>query len=986
VLKELSGFSDPITLIPRTGIQFLDFGFRLDDISKRGWLFFEQPSEETPDADELYLLSEDPETGAMKYIDAKGKERSVDHETLSAGLKEVLEVFIGQWVPLPFFRVEPPNGFSQGPENWARVRIVDLLEAIGAEDSDGNTHRITFAFDTDLMPYSNDRPYLAPSGEDTKAGRVFMMAHEMHHIVNFLGREWLGQWAFELYKEREERRVKRPLSDEDILTTMNEEYKTGILDLALYVAFLDLLADVGPNSRLTMVDTDTEPRQEPIMVDLVLDVGNSRTCGIVIESDPDSGLSLRTAMELELRDLSRSEFAYKEPFETRLEFAPASFGKDHLSPRSGRSDAFTWPTIARVGPESAWLAGRREGTGGATGMSSPKRYLWDQSPRVQSWRFNCRTNDGDLEPLAKDGIFAQMVNQNGSARYALAKDDPENLPPVQALYSRSSLMCFVLSEILLQTFVMINSSSYRWLRGHHMIRRSLRRIILTMPTAMSLPERLILQQRAKDALAMVWMSLKRSMDDPEFPEVEVEWDEASATQLVYLYTEIGRNFAGDARAFMDLIRRPRIDQSRPDSVRVASIDIGGGTTDVIVTDYLVEGQGTSVQITPDQKFREGFNLAGDDILRQIIHDHVLAPIETAMFDGGVANAAALIDELFGADQSRTDATAITRRQQFVMQVACPIGLGILSAYEQYDPFQQQNLMDRPFEKFFEGTAPPNPQIIEFVNDHARDRGAAEFDLRTITFPIHPERVSDSVKGTIGQTLAALCEAVNAYDCDVLLLSGRPSCLPAVRESVVEVLPLPPDRIIPLYRYRVGDWYPFRDKDHRINDPKTTAAVGAMIGAIARGRLPDFSFRSDLLRARSTARIIGRIDKENRIRETDVYYTGLELDDTEAALPEAAIPFLNAMNVGFRQLPIERWPATRMYVLDFADDESATRLRNKTPLSVKLKRDRDPRDIESLVIDEVEDKEGQAVPKSRLSFKLQTLDNADGYWFDTGVLK
>ena len=43
--------------------------------------------------------------------------------------------------------------------------------------------------------------------------------------------------------------------------------------------------------------------------------------------------------------------------------------------QSGRSDAFLWPTIARVGHEAGRLASLRRGIEGATGLSSPKRYL-----------------------------------------------------------------------------------------------------------------------------------------------------------------------------------------------------------------------------------------------------------------------------------------------------------------------------------------------------------------------------------------------------------------------------------------------------------------------------------------------------------------------------------------------------------------------------------------------------------------------------------
>ena len=92
-----------------------------------------------------------------------------------------------------------------------------------------------------------------------------------------------------------------------------------------------------------------------------------------------------------------------------------------------------------------------------------------------------------------------------------------------------------------------------------------------------------------------------------------------------------------------------------------------------------------------------------------------------------------------------------------------------------------------------------------------------------------------VRAEMGRVLAPLAEIVHAYDCDVLLLSGRPSRLPGIRALVMELLPLPPERVISLHDYRVGAWYPFRDARLRVEDPKTTVAVGAMIAALAQSQ-------------------------------------------------------------------------------------------------------------------------------------------------------
>ena len=60
--------------------------------------------------------------------------------------------------------------------------------------------------------------------------------------------------------------------------------------------------------------------------------------------------------------------------------------------QGGRDDAFVWVSMARVGTEASNLAARKEGTEGSTGLSSPKRYLWDAEDAYESgWRPNSST-------------------------------------------------------------------------------------------------------------------------------------------------------------------------------------------------------------------------------------------------------------------------------------------------------------------------------------------------------------------------------------------------------------------------------------------------------------------------------------------------------------------------------------------------------------------------------------------------------------------
>lgn len=111
---------------------------------------------------------------------------------------------------------------------------------------------------------------------------------------------------------------------------------------------------------------------------------------------------------------------------------------------------------------------------------------------------------------------------------------------------------------------------------------------------------------------------------------------------------------------------------------MASIDIGGGTTDMAIVHYqLDDGVGANVKITPHLLFREGFKVAGDDLLLDIIQRCVLPSLQTALQRAGVTDAAALLATLFG-DSGRIDTQAILR-QQTALQLFMPLGHAVLSA-------------------------------------------------------------------------------------------------------------------------------------------------------------------------------------------------------------------------------------------------------------------------------------------------------------------
>jgi len=974
-----------VSVIPYSGIQFLDFGFDLDRTPKLTRSFWEEKQPDKPAEDGtvpvlLRSLREDPETGELTDPVTGGT--PPPDEVYALNKQRGLEMFLGNWVPVPFFRIKGRDTrgndlFDTGPTNWARVRVVELPE----RDREGNTHRVVLALDTDMRTLEPGRPYLVPRPRDSEEEQEFRFVPSELDNGWFLGEPWVEEWLDELLRElRQAQRPGRPLRAEDFPHVCEH--------WARYLTFLNLLADACTFPRIKLADiVSSEPRYVPIQVDLVLDVGNSRTCGILIESDPDERVDLNNSYMLELRDLSRPESVYTHPFESRVEFARAAFGKDHVSRHSGRAAGFSWPSIARVGTEAMRLAGEAQGTEGITGLSSPKRYLWDTRPLNQVWRFNGMAQDGVTTEPPVSGAIMAFITEDGDVLRQLRQ--PAN-SAVRAKFSRSSLFTFMLSEIILQALVMMNSPETRSQRRQADVPRQLRRVILTMPPATPLAEQRIMRLRAEGAVKLTWDALGWRQAEvrtaPE-PTVLLTWDEASCTQIVYLYTEITQKFQGAATEFFSIMGKTRPKYGRDPTLRVASIDIGGGTTDLMVTTYQVEGNRA---INPTQNFREGFKIAGDDILEAVIERQVLPAIGRALAQRGVADAGALLQHLFGADRAGMPEQERHLRKQFVTQVAMPIALAMLHAYESARPWGEDTPYTRTFADFFGTDAWPAGRILDYVEGKAADEGAKDFRLADVVFDIDFRALGQDVQTVMRETLFDLCEVVYELDCDVLLLSGRPSRLPAVQDAILALMPVRPDRIVRMHHYRVGHWYPFSDVNARIEDPKTTAVVGGMLCALSEGVLEGFLLRSSRLKMRSTARFIGEMELSGQIRRDRVLFSDIDLDARQGAGAggePAQLKFYAPMFIGFRQLPIERWTATPLYYLEFQNPQSASRM--NLPLTVTLERaegdEGDDAFKEDFHIADIEDTEGAAMRKSDVILRLQTLKSEQGYWLDTGIL-
>ncbi|EBC8947315.1 hypothetical protein AIS11_20460, partial [Salmonella enterica] len=539
----------------------------------------------------------------------------------------------------------------------------------------------------------------------------------------------------------------------------------------------------------------------------------------------------------------------------------------------------------------------------------------------------------------------------------------------------------------------------------------LRTLILTLPSAMPKQEREIFRQRMFEALALVWKAMGWHPQDEDFttpkqreksvvpvPEIQMEWDEASCGQLVWLYNEAISHYAGRTESFFNALARPDR-QPEPGVVpgralRVASIDIGGGTTDMAIVHYqLDDGVGANVKITPHLLFREGFKVAGDDLLLDIIQRCVLPSLQTALQRAGVTDAAALLATLFG-DSGRIDTQAILR-QQTALQLFMPLGHAVLSAWEQSDINDPFAGLHATFGDLL--IRRPTSNVMNYIQqaiDHALPSGSPTFDIFNVPLQIQFSQLQEALLAgqfTLTTPLHAVCEAISHYHCDILLVTGRPTCLPGVQALIRHLQPVPVNRIVWMDKYQVHEWYPFSQQG-RIGNPKSTAAVGAMLCSLALDlRLPRFNFKAADIGAYSTVRYLGVLDNTvNTLRDENIWYHEIDLDKPGATLDARLhFPLRGNVTLGFRQLANSRWPATPLYCLSINSAELAKTIAGDGVLNVRLKLRGSSKDSapESFILSDAWLQDGTPVAADALTLKLNTLadrrHSGSHYWIDSG---
>lgn len=501
------------------------------------------------------------------------------------------EKILGKWLPVPmFYTDEKQNTINCNPAAWCRLRIDEL--------SPKKHYRLIWAFDTTLSEYKDDN--LLPYFPENTHSLNFGVCTKVAQYNTFLqDNSWIGDYLSSL------------IFGENVLPAyMVSNFIQRCRHLGFYISLfnqLRALPNACPQIKLYNRDLDA------IQMDLVLDIGNSRTCGVLCE-----GNDLTTSTILSLRDIGNPWRVYDGSFNMRLAFHRAEFGKNNM----GISNVFQYRSFLRIGEEARNLISRERSMIGVsarlTHHSSPKRYLWDAKPFRGKWEF--LVTDG--EPFAQfDSVYVKRLSEQFKVDGSFKTDDDKEGDVIGegSSFSRRSLMTMVMIEILQQAYMQINSYDYRNVetgRGEIDRSREINNIIITCPTAMSHKEQIELRRCAHDAYIAIRRSLTPDVLYTNYNPADwadkvhvvpseadltitkqamfgqkVEWgfDEATCCQMVYMYSEIIDRYHGNCEKVIEAKGhvRPELKAEGYDkkSLTVGSVDIGAGTTDLMICTY-----------------------------------------------------------------------------------------------------------------------------------------------------------------------------------------------------------------------------------------------------------------------------------------------------------------------------------------------------------------------------------------------------------------
>lgn len=738
---------------------------------------------------------------------------------------------------------------------------------------------------------------------------------------------------------------------------LRELERQGIERAAFKVAaLLDLIAPLMPRMRLAPIES-----HQPVGVSLVLDFGNSRSTALLVESK-DGEMS---SLPLEVRDSSNPFTTSRGTIGSRITFYPSPF--DPQIHDVAVADCFAEPSIARLGREALDRALETPHRY-LCSLSGPKRYLWDDAPTDQRWHFAIKKGE-EYAPIA--GRILKYL-EDGSGGLLLREDGPST--PADPRYPSRTMMLFAMVELISQALSQVNSMPYRTFHGREQNPRVLEQLVLTYPSAMSDEEKAVYEQLVQNAVVLSGYLYNIQVDHrPNYNAATesytpfLKFDEALSAQMVYLYQEVVHAYSGNMAEFV------RVYGHEDGTVRIASVDIGGGTADVMVAEYKDKLPGTGTALSIEKLFQDGVSVAGDDVCRALLEDIIF---EQVLAQLPSAKGRQQLMQLFGPGHGGHGADWRTLKAKLVPYFWLPLARCFWALGEGFrmpeHTLERQYSVQEVF-RIFENTD-WSERILTEADAFLGREVPGFMGLNNLFFRFDKSEVEASIDKVLREPLRRYADILAQFDIDILVLAGRTSKLERVRELFVAEMPVTSPRIKCMSEYRVGDWYPAAWREHGfVRDPKSTVAAGATVLQLAsRNRLPGLLL--DEVTELEQRPIYGLYQptEPHIARKNELFRDG------DLSQPFA---YTGGMMVGFRNVDSQEMDGSPLYEVRPAnEDVERALLEDRVSLRFRLG------EHDRVEIAEAISGKGHYSfePKDFvLALKTSTFDR---YWLDSGVIR
>ncbi|MGN0028945.1 MAG: virulence factor SrfB [Marinilabiliaceae bacterium] len=900
-----------------------------------------------------------------------------------------IKAFENVWLPVPYFTKRTERKFDFAPMNWARMKLVPKAEADGRRSYD-----VVLAFDTRAEYEAADEYMECPFFPSRYTGHLdFALCGDEFKLMDYCtsGQSWsyIDDYLFHL--------AYPGLDGLDKIVGSKERRMAYV---ATYVYLIGYLAKRGLSPKIRLFrDSGVAAKS----IDMIVDIGNSRTTALLVEDNSNFNQVCQLGL-VDFTELTNesggcvSVNRHNRPFDMRLAFRKVDFGGFGIKD----SRQFVYPSLVRLGDEANRLIRQSVGSVGnqrsLSTYSSPKRYLWDSHVSKGEWEFLVLEGENPSSHILKLQGITNQLNADGTI-------DPDGNGGSTSRYSRRSLMTFSFLEMFAQAVAQINSEEYRVGRGEPDVPRRLKRVIVTCPTAMSKVEREALVGCAHDAAVLLGNFIRGgkglATEVEVVPSVSSRggssggwyYDEATCSQLVYMFGEAGNKYKGCCDEFFNLYGKKADGDERP-SITVGSVDIGAGTSDLMVCKYSYDINSVAT-ITPDPKFYDSFYFAGDDILYALVKNAMILGDKSAFRRemSGISPSAyrQRMKDFFGEDYNGQTYADRRLRRDFNLQYSVPLMCHFLELLK-----NRSGDCIVSYDDVF-ADCRPSPSVLSGFMERTG------IDVMTLQWQFVADDVAAIVRKEFEPMLKKIATVMYSYACDVILLSGRPASLPIIREIFLKYYPVSPNRLLLLNDYYVGDWYPFGDNTGYVTNSKTIVAVGAAIGFYASSLPVLDNFVLDLSKLNEgLASTANYVSTQQDRRQTDFL---LSPGKCQGELIVSSLP----ARLTVRQIGMASYPGRELYSVDFNTRKMAERLRKKAAISGEsvtdsqiasqvddsveaLKRrmplrvaiGREGEDKETLSILSVSDKNGDDVTDSNLEVNIQSMGAADEYWLDNGA--